>query len=261
MIQRNRKNNSPKLRELIVSENLMKVTPDLFEHSLINELHNKVGLPMEITLTDNKKRMISVRKEGQWLFVRLSKIFTLADDDLISDLAHYISGKANGLPARVRYFINSQPPMPNRGKRSPGKITTAGKSYNLRIIARRLNEQYFSGKLPVRLTWGRAPTRVANRRRRSRSILYGSYDGILDLIRIHPALDSLNVPIEFIESVVYHEMLHKKLGITNTVNGRRRLHTPEFKKLEREYVGFSKAMEWEKKNFINLVSGASNWAI
>lgn len=260
MIQRNRKNNSPKLRELILSENLMKVTPDIFEYYLLTSIHRSVGRPIKITLTDNRKSMISVSKEGRRLKVRLSRIFTLADNEVMSGLADYISGKARSLPAVVRHFINTQPTASNRGKRSPVKIMTAGAHYNLRIIARRLNEQYFDDKLAVRLTWGRAPTRLAIRRRR-RSISYGSYDGVLDLIRIHPALDSLYVPKEFIEYVVYHEMLHKKLGISKTINGRRRLHPPEFKKLEREFEGFDKAVEWEKKNFNNLVNGASNWSI
>lgn len=235
----------------------MKVTPDLFENSLITEIHRMVGRPMKITLTDNRMSMVSVSEDGQRLKVRLSRIFTLAGNDVMSGLADFISGKARSLPARVRHFINTQPAPPNRGKRSSVKIMTAGAHYNLRIIARGLNERYFKGQLPVRLTWGRAPIRGA-RRRRSRSIQYGSYDSSLDLIRIHPALDSPCVLTEFIECVVYHEMLHKKFGIVKTINGRRRLHTPEFKKLEREYEGFSKAMDWEKKNFNKLLKSVNS---
>jgi len=209
---------------------------------------------MKVTLTDNRISMISVSKEGKLLKVRLSRIFILADDDVISGLSDFISGKARSLPVKVRNFIDTQPLFRKPGKRPPVKIMAAGAYYDLRKIARRLNDRYFYGKLDVRLTWGRAPSRTTRRRpMRSRSIQYGSYDESLDLIRIHPALDSHLAPIEFIECVVYHEMLHKKLGVVKTVNGRRRLHPPEFKKLEREYEGFYKAVEWEKKNFNRLL--------
>lgn len=258
MIQRNKENSSLESRELIVSKNIMNVTLDLFEASLIAEIRRRIERPMKITLTNNKKSVISVNENGKLLKVRLSRIFTLADNDVVSGLADFISGKARPLPARVRHFIDSQPASPNSGKRPPVKIVTAGAHYDLRIIARKLNRRYFNGQLPaVRLTWGRAPARKA-RRRPSRSIQYGSYDGGLDLIRIHPALDSLYVPVEFIESVVYHEMLHKKLGIIKTINGRRRLHTPEFRQLEREYEGFEKARDWEKKNFHQLLMAPEN---
>ncbi|VAX15632.1 hypothetical protein MNBD_NITROSPINAE04-28 [hydrothermal vent metagenome] len=257
MIQRNRKKSSSKSRELIVSENHMKVTPDLLEHALITGIRNRVGRLMEITLTDNKTSMISVSKEGRLLKVRLSKIFTLADNDVMSDLSDFISGRARSLPVKVRRFIDTQPAYKKPGKRPPVKTVTSGACYNLRIIARRLNKHYFDNRLNVRLTWGRrgrAPVRRV-RFRKSWSIQYGSYDESLDLIRIHPALDSPRVPIEFIECVVYHEMLHKKLGVVKTINGRRRLHPPEFKKLEREYEGFEKAIDWEKKNFNKLLKG------
>ncbi|VAX17299.1 hypothetical protein MNBD_NITROSPINAE03-858 [hydrothermal vent metagenome] len=251
MIQRNRKKSSSKSGELIVSENHMKVTPDLFENALITGIHNRVGRLMKITLTDNAMSMISVREEGKLLKVRLSRIFALADNDVMSDLSDFISGRARSLPVKVRSFIDTQPVFRRRRERQAVKIIAAGAHYNLRIIARRLNKYYFDNRLNVRLTWGRRGRRA--RFRRSRSIQYGSYDYSLDLIRIHPALDSPRVPIEFVECVVYHEMLHKKLGVVKTINGRRRLHPPEFKKLEREYEGFEKAMDWEKKNFNKLL--------
>ncbi len=236
----------------------MKVTPDLFENALITGIYSRAGRLMKVTLTNNRKSMISVRREGKLLKVRLSRIFTLADNDVMSDLSDFISGRVSSLPVKVRRFIDTQPAYKKPGKRPPVKIVTAGAYYNLRIIARRLDKHYFNNRLDVRLTWGRrgrrgrAPVRRAHFGR-SRSIQYGSYDYSLDLIRIHPALDSPCVPVEFIECVVYHEMLHKKRGVVKTINGRRRLHPPEFKKLEREYEGFEKAMDWEKKNFNKLL--------
>ena len=57
------------------------------------------------------------------------------------------------------------------------------------------------------LTWGRGGGRA-----RRGGLTFGSYDPVLALIRIHPVLDRRDVPRYFLESVVYHEMLHHHLG-------------------------------------------------
>jgi predicted metal-dependent hydrolase len=67
------------------------------------------------------------------------------------------------------------------------------------------------------------------------------------MIRINPVLDIERVPPYFVEFIVYHEMLHAFLGVKNK-NGRRSVHSKEFRELEKRFSDYEKAMAWEKKS-------------
>jgi len=74
----------------------------------------------------------------------------------------------------------------------------------------------------------------------------GSYCKHTGTIRINPVLDRRNVPLYFIRFVVYHEMLHSSMR-EERKNGRRSVHNPEFRKRERLFREYEKAISWEKK--------------
>jgi predicted metal-dependent hydrolase len=57
-------------------------------------------------------------------------------------------------------------------------------------------------------------------------------------------MDSKRVPGYFIEYVVYHEMLHAAIGIQER-EGRRSIHSAEFKKREKLFKYYERAMAWE----------------
>jgi predicted SprT family Zn-dependent metalloprotease len=80
----------------------------------------------------------------------------------------------------------------------------------------------------------------------------GSYSVEDKLIRIHPALDRSFVPRYFIESVVYHEMLHHIHPIP-VKGGRRQFHTAEFKEQEKRFHQYQKAKRWERANIDRLL--------
>ena len=50
------------------------------------------------------------------------------------------------------------------------------------------------------------------------------------------------------EFLVYHEMLHADIGIKNK-NNRRIVHSGEFKKREKEFKQYEKAVGWERKRY------------
>jgi hypothetical protein len=68
------------------------------------------------------------------------------------------------------------------------------------------------------------------------------------MIRINPILDSRSVPRYFLEFIVYHEMLHADIGIKKGVV-RRIIHSSEFKKREKLFKHYEKAINWEKKRW------------
>lgn len=73
----------------------------------------------------------------------------------------------------------------------------------------------------------------------------GSYLDSVNTIRINPVLDKKSVPRYYIEFIVYHEMLHADMGVTEK-NGRRVVHSKEFRAREKSFRDYRKAMAWEK---------------
>ncbi|NMC46211.1 MAG: SprT family zinc-dependent metalloprotease [Chloroflexi bacterium] len=105
-------------------------------------------------------------------------------------------------------------------------LSTQGEIYNLQQLFDKINDEYFSGKLgQPRLRWsGREATRRL-----------GYYHPDSDTITISCFLDQRSIPAYVTEYVLYHEMLHKKLGLKE-VNSYRVAHTAQFKKLERKFA-------------------------
>ena len=91
------------------------------------------------------------------------------------------------------------------------------------------------------ITWGRGVGRA-----RRGGLTFGSYDPVLALIRIHPVLDRPAVPRYFIESVVYHEMLHHHMGGVPDRAGRTVYHTRAFREAEARFPRHHHALDWEK---------------
>ncbi len=106
-----------------------------------------------------------------------------------------------------------------------------GRHHNLNEIFARVNAEYFDGALSrPRLTWNKT---ITHRK-------MGHYQIPTDTVLISITLDSPDIPAYVVESVMYHELLHKQLGIT-VVNGRRYAHTSEFREAERRFARYEDA--------------------
>ena len=140
-------------------------------------------------------------------------------------------------------------------------LRPAGEIYDLRELRDELNRDYFGGKLKVGITWGkgaglpagraRSGARCRRRPRRS-SLQLGSYSYEDNLIRIHRLLDQPRVPRYVVEAVVYHELLHAAIPPV-MCNGRRYVHTPEFRRRERLFRGLARAEAWVERNLLELL--------
>ena len=128
-------------------------------------------------------------------------------------------------------------------KRSPRRaaIRPRGRQHDLRDIYDSINAQYFGGRLTSLITWGTGCRGHAVRRR-----TLGSYARHTDTLRINQVLDKKTVPRYFIEFIVYHEMLHADMGISEK-NGRRSVHSKEFRRREKLFLHYEKAMSWERR--------------
>ncbi len=102
---------------------------------------------------------------------------------------------------------------------------TRGVHHDLAASFDRVNAEYFSGTMSrPHLVWSRS---FAVRK-------YGHYEHAHDTIMVNAVLDRKTVPEFVIDLIVYHELLHKQLGIT-WKNNRIAAHTPELKEKERRF--------------------------
>ncbi|MBF0456673.1 MAG: SprT-like domain-containing protein [Nitrospirae bacterium] len=203
-------------------------------------IEKAAGVPIDLTITDNSKSMLSLRHGHKGdVHVRIHRMFLDAGAAVIQEIANFIKNRRNKTPL-TREFIRENHSAIEIPPKRRAVTSSEGKYHNLKLIYEAINEEYFNGQLALDITWGRRQTKTVYRKRR-----LGSYDSTGSLIRIHPALDKSNVPRYFIEYVVYHEMLHAALGI-QVKNGRRSIHGREFKRRERLFRDFDRADEFLK---------------
>lgn len=105
---------------------------------------------------------------------------------------------------------------------------TAGAFRDLSVSFNRVAAAYFGGDgLHPRLTWSGSFT----------GRKFGHYDSVHDTVMISATLDRADVPEFVLDSVMHHELLHKKLGV-GWRNGRMSVHTSEFRDQERRFARF-----------------------
>jgi hypothetical protein len=207
------------------------------EQDLRERLESTLRRPIHLVLTDNHVSMIRVRTAPEGIRLRLHRIFLDAGDEIIREVARFARTRKNPGPALGEFIRGHLPDRPEPAAR-PVRIQTGGRYHDLQSIFDGLNRSYFGGCLSVPITWGRGK---ASRRVRQR--ILGSYSSRTGTIRIHPWLDRKSVPSCVVEYVVYHEMLHAELG-ADVKNGRRVVHSREFRRRERLFARWAEAEAW-----------------
>ncbi|MGC9397263.1 MAG: SprT-like domain-containing protein, partial [Anaerolineae bacterium] len=108
---------------------------------------------------------------------------------------------------------------------------TQGQHYDLAVVFDRVNAAYFDGALSApRFTWNKTLTHRK----------FGHYQTNTDTVMLSLSLDDAAVPPYVVDFVMYHELLHKHLGVKR-VNGRRYAHTAEFRDAERRFAQYEQA--------------------
>ncbi len=213
--------------------------------SLELQLRANLELPLRLSITDNRRTMISLRKQPGFMELRLHHMFLTADAETIRALCRYVGhGDRQASALLGQYIEQHRGGIRKRVRRLP-QLSTAGVHHDLLQIFSAVSTQHFQGRDDLRITWGRAAE--TKRWRARRSIKLGSYCSRDKLIRIHPALDAATVPRFFVEYIVYHEMLHHVLPPSIRA-GRRQLHGRDFKRLERQFPEYAAALAWEREN-------------
>jgi hypothetical protein len=211
--------------------------------ALESALARAAGRPLRLTLTENRSVLLSFRRQRALTLVRLHRMFLHAPPTVVAAVARSLRRTRRRAEADVRRFMNENLHRVRKVKRALPPLVTAGQAHDLRQVFARLNARFFGSALKVPLTWGRGGGRA-----RRGGLTFGSYDPVLALIRIHPVLDRRDVPDYFLESVVYHEMLHHHLGGIPDKAGRTVYHSRAFREAEARYPFHTQALAWEKEN-------------
>jgi hypothetical protein len=216
--------------------------------SLARDLSRELGLPVRLSVTDNRSTMISFRRAPAALRLRLHHMFLDAPEPVVRAVADY-AGRGQRRAGRVLddFIRREQPRIRQERDATDESFTPEGRYFHLEEIRDRLNERFFQGGVRATIGWGRAPGR-----RRRRSIRLGVYDHQTREIRIHPALDHPEVPRFFVEFIVFHEMLHQLFPSSNGP-GRRVHHPRGFRDRERAYPLYEAAIAWERENLRALL--------
>ena len=222
-------------------------------------LERAVGSPVRLSMTKNRASVLTFKRAGDGSYdVRLQHVFLSAPDDVLEAIVQFVRRPTRAARERVVAFFSARPEAERRDRRPaapPPEARPAGRVYDLTQIMRELNARYFGDAVVSTITWGDA--RGAARDGsigHGRTIRFGSYVGEHDLIRVHPTLDVEWVPRFFVESIVFHEMLHAVIPIERDGHGRRQIHPPSFRKREKEFHAYDEALAWEKANLRRLLS-------
>jgi hypothetical protein len=211
--------------------------------SLESALARAAGKPLRLVLTDNRSVLLSFRRDAGVLFLRLHQMFLHAPDKVVTALAKNLKRRGRAAEGEVRRFMNANLHRVRRSPRTMPPLVSGGQAHDLDAVFAALNHRFFGGHLEVPITWGRGVGRA-----RRGGLTFGSYDPVLGLIRIHPVLDRPEVPLYFLESVVYHEMLHHHMGGVPDRAGRTVYHTRAFREAEARFPRHQDALAWEKDN-------------
>jgi hypothetical protein len=179
--------------------------------------------------------------DGQ-LNVRLSDIWEEAPRDVLEALATILLSKLfrRAAPVEAQEIYSrwiSQPELRDHIshlRRTRGRkhlSSPEGRAYHLGEMFDRINEEYFGGSLQrPALGWSRTVSRT----------LLGHFDPSHNAIVLSKLLDQAEVPAIAVEFVLYHEMLHMQYPC-EVRDGRRKIHTREFRKAEKRFAQYAEA--------------------
>lgn len=113
-----------------------------------------------------------------------------------------------------------------------------GRVYDLQSLFDRLNRLYFDNQLCLQIQWSKRKVSKASRR-----VILGSYCDRKKTITLSRRLDRPDVPLFYVEHILFHEMLHAVFPREKHL-----MHTDKFKRYERMHPDYARALAWEKNS-------------
>ncbi|KKM06207.1 MAG: hypothetical protein KR126chlam4_01284 [Candidatus Anoxychlamydiales bacterium] len=209
-------------------------------------LEKKSNLAISLKVKDYKSTFISVLKTRSNIQISLHKLFLDAPDNVKEAVVIYCLKRDKKAHSIIKKYANIYFSYADYTHRLNVKnLKFKGEFFDLKQIMENLNLIYFKGALNLNITWFEKP-----KYRKFRHITFGSFDKNSKLVRINRMLDRADITFYFINYIVYHEMLHYVCKEIIDEDGKRKIHTKEFKNKEKEFAYYKEAKEFEKK-FLN----------
>jgi hypothetical protein len=230
--------------------------PQIFVHegarqALERRLNAAFDGVVQLSVTDNRRRMVTRTQANGVLRVRVHMMFLDAPERVVDALVRYVVDGDREASLLVGDFIEKNSHRIRATRAARGPLRTKGRVHDLYAILDDVSQRYLGSAVPpdVLITWGRH-TRANGSPRKT--IKLGSYSATERMIRVHPALDKDWVPRYFLAYIVFHELLHHVVPAVKD-GGRAQLHSAEFAAREREFKYYERAIAWEQKNIHRLL--------
>ena len=225
---------------------------NLLEH--LQALHDFMQLAKEIPISNRKilhfgnyRLLVSLayipyifrtQSHGQQLELTINECLLRASTGMKKEI---LQAALNGNRNSIRLVKNycSTPAYQRmdqllRGEKHGHGTSPKGAFVNLDEVFVRVNRDYFHKNLEKpQLSWSQKRTRRC----------LGSYSAQTDTVIISRSFDQVDMPEYVVDFIMYHELLHKKLGIKIANSGRHN-HNKNFKNLEKQFFHFARANEW-----------------
>ena len=195
----------------------------------------------KVLIVDTRSVLLSQSEKDGQRVVRVHQMFLDADDVVRRAVAVYLATGSKQAGAIVDEFVKVGAHLLSFTARPMKPDAHRGRVHDLAPIYAAMNQQYFGNAIVAEIGWGLAGS---PHRRSRRSITFGSYDHRARRITMHPVLDAPHVPVLVVARIVHHEMLHAKIGESRDANGRRVVHSKQFRKEEAAFVGAKEADAW-----------------
>lgn len=227
------------------------------EQRLAEVLGGLLGTTLRVRLGRSRTQPVQTRREGELWEVRLHEAFATADSEALEALAGWLrSGRrarkaSRALDAWLEDHVWSLPAP----KRRVAAGSPRGEVHDLEALANDL----WSGFLEGGLDGERRPALEWGPRRASRSrggLRLGSWDQATNRVRLHPVLDSEEIPAWFVRAVLVHELLHALHPPIRDARGHWRPHHARFQAAERRWPDHERARAFERANIRALVRRA-----
>ncbi len=203
---------------------------------------------------NNRRVMASIGKNG---VLNLHRIYMRASEPDLVTLARVLCGKAKP-PDREkfqRYIENNLPRELGRGKSRLIVMPPKGLFHNLNQAMERL-QSLLDKPLDPMPKFGWSPARVGRR-----GVTWGTHRDITEgpLVLVNAILDAPDVPNFVIEHIVWHEICHQASPPEEGNNGRRKVHSAAFRKMEARYPRLKEAEKWEQNMVTTLIRRHTGW--
>lgn len=219
----------------------------LHRRRLLGHLNQQLGIgKFTLNIYPFGSRLYGIKPVNGKTEIQLHEAFDYMNDHQCRHFAQYIKGKRwNDLRSLMAEYQEQDPRWKElaslflESKTNPRhENLTRGRYYDLENVFKTCNDRNFGGKMfrPKVMHWSAKINHST----------MGSYNVNEDTLMINRGLDRRDVPAYVLDFVMYHELLHKALGI-KTSGTRRMAHTSEFRKMEKLHPDFERAQDFIQK--------------